>query len=204
MPDTRSDVICRHVQTALRHAGGLTRESFADAVVLLYHERTPFHLRGVQFHPFDRDADVYAVQRANAQLLFRMLDTNSNVRLASEIEESVVLSLPQPYRGECLRELAHRYGLMAVPLPAPQGGDRVVQVGEFAGAFGGCLLALAQTLGDGHLDADDAANAPRAVKELDELIALATSLREAHAMHIAPTTPGGTVREFPGRAGREV
>lgn len=203
MADTRADVISRHVQTALRHAGGLTRESFADEVVALYHDRTALHLRGVQFHAFERGADVYATQRANAQLLFRMLDTGSRVRLPSEVEEAVVLSLPQPYRGECLRELSHRYGLLAVPLPAGDAVGRVVQAGEFAAAFGECVVAMAETLADGHLDARDAANAPRAVKELDDLIALATSLRQAHAAQIPPT-PANNVHEFPGREGREV
>ena len=116
MKTTRDQVIAHHVNMALRHCAAVTRESFADEVVDLYHQRTPLALRGIQFHAVEKGGDPYAVQRANAQLLFRMLQ--GPVRLAAELEEAVVLALPQPYQGACLSDLAARYGLLATPMPA--------------------------------------------------------------------------------------
>lgn len=202
---TRDAVIHRHVTTAMMHARGMTRETFAADVVDLYHARTAPNLRAIAFHVAARGADVYEVQRANGQLLFRMLNPDGPTRLPVEIEEAVVLALPEPYRNECLRELANRYGLLAVPVPAADGLGRLVHTGEAVRKFGDVLLALAQTIGDGHLDAADVDNAPRAVTELDALIAMASSLREAHARLLAPDArPAAPTPEFSPRDGREV
>jgi hypothetical protein len=182
MHDTRCGVIFRHVNQALKHVGQVTQDSFAADVAELYHARTASHLRGVQFHEAARSADIYQTQRLNAQLLFRMLNPTGPTRMPCELEEAVVLSLPQPFRNECLRELSNRLGLLAVPMPCPTPGA-LVTLGEFVGAFGECVVELSQTIADGHLDPHDAGNSARAVKELDALIAQATSLRAAHQRH---------------------
>lgn len=174
---TRDQVVAHHVNMVLRHTT-VTRESFADDVVNRYHERTPLELRHIQFHAFQRGGDPYAVQRANAQLLFRML--GNVVRLPVEIEEAVVLSLPEPYRTACLHDLCERYGLLAAPIPGATPEARLAQVGDLATEFGQAVHALATTLGDGHLTPADASNAQLVVRELDELIAKASGLRAQH------------------------
>jgi hypothetical protein len=183
---TRDQAVAHHVNMALRHTT-LTREAFADDVVALYHQRTPLDLRGIAFREFARGGDPYTVQRANAQLLFRMLD--GVVRLPAEVEEAVVLALPEPYRGACLHDLAARYGLMAAALPTEAPGAQAAQLGDLANDFGEAVQALAATLGDGHMTPADAGNARIAVRELDDLIARASSLR---AQHQAITTGGVT------------
>lgn len=184
MPElrTRQDVIWGHVRLAMQHCGAITRESFAQDVVDLYWARTPKPLRGIKFHECERGDEVYVIQRKNAQLLFRMIDRDNPdpSRMPHEIEEAVVLALPDLYRAECLRDLAARYGLMAAPLPAVDAPARMVSAGEFTGEFGECLKALAATIGDGDLTRADAARAPAVVTSLDALIAQATSLRAAH------------------------
>lgn len=175
---TRDQVVAHHVNMAMRHHAALTRESFADEVVALYHQRTPLAQRGIAFHQVERGTDPYAVQRANAQLLFRMLQ--GVVRMPAEIEEAVVLALPEPYRGRCLHDLAERYGLMAAQIPAVESGAQTASLGELASEFGEAVKAMAVTLGDGHLTPADAPSAQLAIRELDELIAKATSLRAQH------------------------
>lgn len=198
MHDTRCGVIFRHVNQALKHVGQLTQDSFAADVAELYNARTASHLRGVHFHQAARNADIYQTQRLNAQLLFRMLNPNGPTRMACELEEAVVLSLPQPFRNECLRELANRLGLLAVPLPDANPGA-LVTLGAFVKEFGECVLELSQTIADGHLDPNDVANSARAVKELDDLIAQASSLRAAHQRHAehhaSPSVAGFARRE---------
>lgn len=175
---TRDKVVADHVALALRHSE-LTRESFADQVMQLYCSRTPLHLRHIPFHAHTRGADPYAVIRANAQLVFRQLD--GVVRLAVELEEAVVLALPAPYQGACLRELAARYGLLAAEQPGDVPAAQLAQLGDLVREFGEALQAVAGTLSDGRLDHADALASESAVRELDDLIATATTLRAAHA-----------------------
>lgn len=188
MKTTRDQVIAHHVNMALRHCAAVTRESFADEAVDLYHQRTPLAQRGIQFHAVEKGGDPYAVQRANAQLLFRMLQ--GPVRLAAELEEAVVLALPQPYQGACLSDLAGRYGLLATPMPAENFAQSAARMGDLATDFGEAVQALAATLGDGHLTPGDRGDAALAVRELKELIATATSLLMQHESVLHLPEPG--------------
>ena len=183
---TRDRVIHGFVQRALKHTE-LTRESFAEEVVYQYHQRTPLAQRRFEFHPFTSGCDFLAVMRANAQLVFRQLD--GTTRLASELEEAVVLALPEPFRQACLTELAARYGLLAAALPATTAAGRVGQVGRMAKEFGEVLSAIGGALGEGQADTHDSAHNEAVVRELDDLIAPATTLRAAHARALPAAAP---------------
>lgn len=118
MRESRSAVITHHVRAALQHSG-LSERVYACAVADSYRERTPLQARSVEFHAggcYDADA------RSNAQLLRRMLD--GQVRMPIDLEEPLVLSLPEPFRSACLRELAARTGHLAAPLPATTGAGQ--------------------------------------------------------------------------------
>lgn len=185
MRETRAHVIEAHVSFALRHCG-IDQANFADDVVRVYHERTPLPARGIAFREHVRGTDPYAVLRANEQLLFRMLRTDGAVRLAVELEEAIVLALPERFRHECLRELNARYGLMAAPLPEVEGAEVTTAVGNLTRDFGECLAALARTVSDGRLETSDAKDAPAVIRELDDVIAGAISLRAAHQSLLQP------------------
>lgn len=180
MPDaqTRDLVIARHVRLAIDHTT-LTEDAFADDVRRVYQQRTAEHLRRVDFHAITRGEDPYRTLRANAQLVRRMLD-GQTIRMPVEIEEAVVLALPEPFRRRCLAELAGRYGLLAVEQPADTAPGCIAQMGQLAHQFGTCVQALAETIGDGHLSACDLPGAKVVVREIDELVARALALRAAH------------------------
>ena len=185
---TRCRTIWRHVDLAMRYLGEENRETFAQDVMDLYHTRTPLHLRAVSFHEITPGSDVYHLLRMNAQLLFRMLNPDGPTRLCVELEEAVVLSLPEPYKTECMRDLALRYGLLPVPRPATTAAGCAVQLGGFSAAFGECITELADTIGDGWLEPSDRQHADEVIVALDRLIALATSLRTAHEQLKAGTS----------------
>lgn len=202
----RDQALWRHITLALANSK-LDRETYADDVARIYLERTPAHLRGIDVHQHVRGSDPYKVREANKQLVLRrMLDPDGPVRAPMELEEAAVLALPQPFQRECLRELAGRYGLLAAPITSAGDAAAVASsCGELAREFGECLLALAATIGDGHLDPSDAAHAPAAIRELTDLIAHATGLRSMHMAHVDAATAGhGTVAEFPLRAGKDL
>jgi hypothetical protein len=140
-------------------------------VVSLYDTRTPLAARHVPFH---RTADVYADQKANAQLLRRMLSIDALVRMPVELEEALVLALPEPMRTECLRELADRYGLLAAPKPCGTRIRPVVPAGILR-ETGEAVIALAQVIDQ---DAPRLADLQRAASELIDVIAHCTSARE--------------------------
>lgn len=173
---TRDAVIAKHIAMATTRTD-LTMETYAQDVADLYRARTPEHLRSIQFHVYQRGGDAYAVQRANAQLVRRQVD--GTVRMGVEIEEALVLALPEPFRSRCLLELNERLGLLAAALPAADGAEQLVQLGELLQEYGDTVSALAPIYADGRVDAADAAHAANAIKELSELMAKATTLMAA-------------------------
>lgn len=119
MRERRCDVIRAHWEMAVRMSGE-TIESLAARAVDLYHERTPLHARRIDFQLLGRDP--YVARLANALHMRRFLGlSQSATRLPAELEEALVLALPDAFRRECLKELAARYGLMAAAAPTPDG-----------------------------------------------------------------------------------
>jgi len=174
MLEPRSTTICQQVAAAMR-ATGTTERSFADAVVTTYHTRTALHERSVEFHA-GGTADTYeSGARANAQLLRRMLA--GDVRMPVDLEEAIVLSMPLPYRQRCLSQLAGRYDLLAVPLPALTGGEQHAQVADMMREAGDVLQALAPMLADGQINTADRPHAAKARRELHELLTVAMALQ---------------------------
>lgn len=169
----RDAIIAGHVAAAMRHTR-LSYEAFAQSVMDHYHASTADTLRNIQFHPVPR-TDPYPAMRANAQLVRRMVEGTA-VRMPVEIEESVVLSLPEPYRGTCLRELAARYGLLAAEVPKATAEGQAASLGALLTRCGQSINALAPMLEDGAITGADAHLAPAALAELDHLIAAATTL----------------------------
>lgn len=171
MRESRSAVITHHVRAALQHSG-LSERVYACAVADSYRERTPLHARSVEFHAggcYDADA------RSNAQLLRRMLD--GQVRMPIDLEEPLVLSLPEPFRGACLRELAARTGHLAAPLPAATGAGQVRSASRLMAETAEAIEALAPLLDDGRIDGADRAAIPTALRELLDVEAACASLR---------------------------
>lgn len=203
MRDTRAEVIYAHVLMALRHSG-LDQADFADDVARLYMKRTPAHARGLQFHQHQRGVDPYGVKRANEQLLFRMLKPTGPVRMPAEVEEAVVLSLPQRYREECLAELSARYGLLAAPLPAADGAaiaDKVKSPCELMRKGAAAVERIAPMLEDGSIGPEDRAHFADALGALNDVVGCCTTLiaQIASAMREDQAAPAEPTRYVFGR-----
>jgi hypothetical protein len=173
MRDRRCDVIRAHWEIAVRLSGE-TIESLAARAVDIYQQRTPLHARGIEFQPLGRDP--YLALRANALHVRRFMGVSSpSVRMPAELEEAMVLALPEPFKRECLKELAERYGLLASRAPQPDGrvwdgpADLMRECAE-------ALRALAPALVDGKLGREDAAELRACMRHLDEVHSAAHSL----------------------------
>lgn len=188
MRETRAQVIAEHVLLAISRSA-LTERTYAQAVADLYHERTPLHARTV---PFQQSRDPYADSEANRQTVKRMLD--GRVRMAADLEEALVLALPQPYRDHALAELSARLGLLAVHCPPNLPAGQQHQIGELLQHVGESMKRLAPMLDDGVIDARDAAHADSALRELDVLLGQVVTLRSAIRQH-AQGKPCHTVED---------
>lgn len=222
MRDTRTHVIHAHMLAALRHTA-LDQADFADDVARIYAARTPLHARNIEFHQHVRGTNPYDVKRANEQLLFRMLKPNGPVRMPVELEESVVLALPQPFRDECLAELAARYGLLAAALPTQADAPASEQVKspcELMRKAAAAVERIAPMLEDGHIGPEDNAYFGDALGAINRVQAccltlsaqIAEAIRGNKVAPLAPMppaergvtgAPAATMYEFPSRAVRE-
>lgn len=169
MTETRAQTVERHVREMLHHTS-VSLPSFSVMVVAQYHGRTPLAARGVLFHT---DGDAYQCMRANAQIIRRYLD--GEPRLPCELEEALVLAMPEPWQTRCLSELAARYGLLAARIP--EKGKAETDIAHLFREAGEAGAAIAQWL-EGARELGERENhvASASEKELHDVIAAATGL----------------------------
>ena len=169
MRETRPKVIAHHVALAIR--GGMTIRNYAADVAKLYAERTEPAQREVEFH-FTRDP--YADERANAQIVQRYIDSP---RMPAYIEEALVLALPEPFRAECQRELAARYGCLAAAIPSQAEGAELADVGKLMAECGSAFVELAHSYRGGLILPGESKTARKAIDDLNDVIAQAVTCR---------------------------
>lgn len=112
----------------------------------------------------------------NAQVLRRYMDGTVKT-LPADLEDAWVMALPEPFRGDCERDLARRRGMLAVQMPADDETAQAVGLARLAHEFGELMSALAPALADGKLDATDLPYARRILDESDDLISAVVALR---------------------------
>lgn len=186
MRENRSQLIADHVLLAISRSA-LTERTYAQTVADLYMERTPLHARSVTFAS---SADPYADSEANRQTVKRMLD--GRVRMAVDLEEALILALPAPYRQRLLADLAARVGQLAAEVPSATPAGQQHQIGDLLRDMGHAMDSLAPMLDDGVLDANDAAHAPVALRELEALEGRIATLCEGIRRYVLQT--GGVLR----------
>lgn len=142
--ETRPQVLVRHINMMMQHSA-TTFRAYATAVRDVYEHRTPAAQRSIAFHA---TRDPYADERLNAQIVKRAIDDAG--KLPCALEEALVLALPEPFRSECLRDLAARYGTLAAPIPAEAHGQALANAATLMRETGEALADLSQCL-----DADD-------------------------------------------------
>lgn len=189
MRDRRDDVIRAHWELAVRLSGE-TIETLATRAVELYHARTPARARHVPFQALD--ANPYDALRANALHVRRFLGMGTpTTRLPAELEEALVLALPQPFQRECLRELAARVGLLAAREPQP-GDCALTAPADLMRECAETITALAPALADGRFTAEDAPALRAALACLADVHGAAHSLMSQiqHALNPVPVREG--------------
>lgn len=149
-------------------------QSFALAVAERYFAMTSPSARQVPFK--SPDSDPAAAMRHNGQILRRYLD-GALKTLPADLVDAWVLSLPEPYRGDCERDLARRRGLLPVRALDATGSTEAANLAKLAADFGELMTALAPALADGKIDASDLPYVRRGLNESDDLITSVLAIR---------------------------
>jgi len=174
--EARDETIFRYTRQMMRDRR-VSWEVFGQQIAEIYASKVPADVREVTF---SEDKDVAHRMRSNGQLVKRWFDRNTTTRFPVQAEEAWVEALIEPYRTDCKHELARRYGFLAAPIPH---GELSVAEGlrcmsTLSSEFGNAVQAIAQIVSDGKIDEDDKVYAARAMRELEQLIATAISLKE--------------------------
>ena len=85
-----------------------------------------------------------------------------------------VLALPEPYRGECERDLARRRGRLSFEVVEGVDREECGALGEVCAQTGELFTAWGQAMADGELSA---AEAQRILNETDDVIAAVLRLQ---------------------------
>lgn len=152
---TRQAVLISYAEQ-YRLRTGLSHERWAERVDREYCQRVPMRLRNVPAPDLEsvEGADEWAkLRRAWDQTLRRYVD--GGLKFPVELEEAWVGALEDPWRSDCIRELAERYGLYgAFRRPATAEGDST-SWGTVLRDFARVTEDMAQILADGRIDERD-------------------------------------------------
>lgn len=171
----RSAVVFDHTRRMLDRTAMCTRK-FAMHVAEQYVALVAPDLRQVPFRLGVTGDDLIRAEKHNAQQIGRYMDGTIKA-LPADLEDAWVLALPEPYRGDCERELAQRRGCYSERKLAPGESGEVVGVGQILLEFGQLMEALGPALADGSITEADLPHARRILNESDDVIAALLSIR---------------------------
>lgn len=172
--EPRAAVIFRFTTDAIRNSHH-NDASFAQAVADAYMDQVAPEERTTQFHAGTDLASIEKAGKLNAKLIERF--RNGTVKLPADLEEAWVAALPKPWRLDCARELARRYGFIGARVPSSAAAGQMLCTAQVAMEFGQALQALAEINMDGVVDAHDLARVRRALKECGDLASEVTTLK---------------------------
>lgn len=149
--------------------------SFAMTLAENYLDLVAPDVRNVPFRLGDGD-ELPKAMKNNAQILRRFMDNTVKV-LPADLEDAWVMSLPEPYRSDCERDLASRRGVLPVRLPEASERGEAIGLAQLMTEYGQLLEALAPALADGRISVADLPHLRKIVNESDDVIGKVMALR---------------------------
>ncbi|GHH52446.1 hypothetical protein [[Pseudomonas] boreopolis] len=177
----RQEVIYEHTNRMIRETG-TNRRSFAMELADRYLQLTPEDDRDVPFR-ITRGGDSDADKKHNGQILGRFLDGHVKT-MPANLEDVWVMSLPEPYRSDCERDLGARRGILPVRLAHLQPAADTAGIGVLMTEFGELVTALTKATADGVIDARDRPYAQEIIQKSQDVIigALTVQQRFVHLL----------------------
>ena len=191
--EPRSQLITARTREILRSTKLCVRK-FATCVAENYMERTSLDERIVRFYIGNGSIDsALRAEKRNAQLINRFLA--GAVKFPCDLEESWIHALPDPARGELVRDLAARYGLSGASMPGASPHHALAHLSNVLSDAGRTAQALAPLFARGVLDGANVQQMRKSLKAIDDNITDLVSLRsqvardlDAHEAELAVTS----------------
>lgn len=176
-PPTRQAVLIAYAEQQ-RLRTGMSKEAWAECIDTAYCERVPREQRTLPAPDLAQvtDADDWTkLRRAWDQQIRRYVAGER--AFPSELEEAWIAALDEPYRTDCVRELAQRVGLYGALRREPGSTGDGRSWGAVLEGFSQVTQDMAAILDDGRIDDRDMADLPRLVEHVARMQADLESLR---------------------------
>jgi hypothetical protein len=170
----RQSVVYRHTREML-DATACNYTTFAMTVADNYLAMTAPDVRQVKLRTGE-GIDLIKAMDNNAQVIRRYMDGTVKT-LPADLEDAWVMSLPEPYRSNCERDLARRRGTLPVRMSMDTEAAQAVGIADLMSEFGQLVAALSPAMSDGRIDVADLPHARKILDESDDLIGAVIGVR---------------------------
>lgn len=170
----RQSVIYSHTRQML-DATACNYTSFAMTVADNYMAMTAPDVRQVKLRTGE-GSDLTKAMDNNAQVIRRYMDGTVKT-LPADLEDAWVVSLPEPYRSNCERDLARRRGILPLRMTMDDEATQAMGIAGLMKEFGELVQALSPAMADGLINAADLPHARKILDESDDLIMAITAVR---------------------------
>lgn len=168
--NNRREAVLHRYLTRWENETSSSWPTIATVVRETYHALVPAGERVVSFSDH---ADAATRMRLDAQILRRLFDKAEGCPM--DIEESVVMALPDRYRQDCIEELNARIGQRCSPMREEQTAA-FEGMADTATEFGQLVQALAPALADSQFTPADLPYAPAIKNKANRVISILNGL----------------------------
>ena len=169
----RQSVVYAHTRRML-DATACNYTTFAMQVAERYLQTTAPDVRQVKLRTGE-GADLIKAMENNAQILRRYMDGTVKT-LPADLEDAWVLSLPEPYRNDCERDLAKRRGRLSIEMPTSDAAQ-LASLATLCTEYGEMLQAVSPAVADGKWGPEDRPYVRKIDEKGDDLIAAVIGLK---------------------------
>jgi len=174
---SRQQVIYGYTHRLLNETA-MNANSFAMQVAENYFAMTAPHMHDKKAVPLrmGQGDDLADALKANGQALRRYMDGTVKT-LPADLEDAWVLSLPEPYRSDCERDLAARRGLLPIRLALIAADADTAGIGNLMTEFGSLVSALTPATADGVIDERDRPHARSIIEKCNDVVIAALTIQ---------------------------
>jgi len=174
---SRQQVIYGYTDKMLNETA-MNANSFAMHVAEQYFAMTAPHRHDKKAVPLrmGQGDDLADALKANGQALRRYMDGTVKT-LPADLEDAWVLSLPEPYRSDCERDLAARRGLLPIRLSLIAADADTAGIGVLMVEFGSLVSALTPATADGVIDERDRPHAKTIIDRCNDVVIAALTIQ---------------------------
>jgi len=141
--------------------------SFSETLMSRYHALVPEGRRAVEFNTSPAVEKRFG---ANGKKVGRYLSPAENALLPADLVPAWIESMPDPERGQMLKDVCRLLGSLYVPIPLGDANTDPAHLGRISREFADTVQALVPIVADNRVDEQDLPFIPEAIRQCDELV----------------------------------